>query len=86
MNLPHIDLQLGRIRLNDTASAWFFPGASGLSVLQFNGDWRERDLVLPGSLDHWNAENRDRIRIRICGFPHSTINGSLVMGPDITVN
>jgi len=41
----------------DTASAWFFLGASGLYLLQFNGDCCERDLFY---LDHWiiwNAEN-----------------------------
>jgi hypothetical protein len=82
MNLPHIDLHLQESGSRILHLPWFFVGASGLYLLQFNGDWCERDLVMPVSLDHWNAENRDRVRIRICGFGHSTINGFLIMGPN----
>jgi hypothetical protein len=59
----------------------FFLGASGLDPTQRFCD--SMVIAVKGTLfcvHHWNAENRDLIRIRICGFSDSTINGFLVMG------
>lgn len=76
MNLPHIVVQ-----------------ESGSRILQLLGfSWALVDptqrfcdsmvIAVKRTLfcvHHWNAENRDLIPIRICGFSDSTING-LVMG------
>jgi hypothetical protein len=70
-----------RIRLKDIASAWFFLGAGSVDPTQRLCD--SMAIAVKGTLfcvHHWNAENRDLIRIRICGFSDSTINGFLVMG------
>jgi hypothetical protein len=86
MNLAHIDLDVeesGSRILHLLGFSWALVDTifCNSMVIAVKGTW-----FLPVRLDRWNAENRDRIRIRICGFSHSTINGFLVMGPDIRVN